>query len=275
MSEIKVVKNAVHTICADCCFANYEGHEQTGCKIDKLKDFKDIELCDSNLGKSYYVIDGENCQHKRSDDWMKDKENPEVVVEEEVDAQTTTFTSILLVQEATSDDQFLQFLSQIEKQTVQPVEIIVLLCHQTYPKRTWMIQKLNDLGIRWHIHTIPSKNVLDSIDLAVANCRSIYYTLFNPTDKIAPDFYEKFDKILRKEKQRFFGLEAINDKYSYCSIMSFCHNYFGGNKLVDTEKAYGEVKRLNFVLDKIKFICTDHEKEHFVKTNKEVGLLNE
>lgn len=48
--------------------------------------------------------------------------------------------------------------------------------------------------------------------------------------------------------------------------MNFVHNKFGGNKPAMTNDVYGNPKRVDFIVDKLKFILKDHQKEEYVKT---------
>jgi hypothetical protein len=54
--------------------------------------------------------------------------------------------------------------------------------------------------------------------------------------------------------------------------MNFVHYALGGNKEAVTTPEYGEECKVNGVIDKIKFVLKDHQKENYVTTYEKLGI---
>jgi len=276
--ELKTV-SAIHTSCHDCVFAQYvindkdNGLVQVGCELDKLKTFKDAELCSNGLNDEFYIIDNDVCLYKRNRAWASKYTNHKEQIDSEINSASCSFTCVLLIQEDCDEHAIEKFIDAVNAQTHKPKNLVICISAKNTPKRSWLVKTLNDkLNIPWVINA-NSKNILDLIEDSVKDLSTIYYTLFNISDELKPSYFDKLNSAV-KDNKKFFIVEPINDKYSYMSVMMMAHRIFGGNNHATLSADYGEVRNVDCILDKVQVICKDKQKMEFIKTNEELGLLS-
>ena len=75
MSKEEFVEiSTCHTSCQDCCFAQYNGKNQTGCYLDML-NYYGCAVEAYNEGGEFYIVNGRYCYFKRTKEWVEQQDN--------------------------------------------------------------------------------------------------------------------------------------------------------------------------------------------------------
>lgn len=274
--EMVQINEMVYSTCKSCVFIERDKNgEQEGCFANRLETFSKKELCCDETGDSFFVMDGSLCHYKRVGDTpqiLTKEEKQQILdkVKEDVEKMKPCFSAILLIDRECSFDNFKWFVDNMSKQEVRPEELIILIKSKKYPKRTDMIKYLNEnLGFKYRIVVSISDSIPSMIDEAVKQSRMNYYTIFNIFNEVKPDFFKKLSEYSAKNK--FVMIEPVDNEDSFLTVMRFAHDRYGGNKEAVTSNEYGIERKVDSIVDKIRFICQEQNRTHYIKGYHELG----
>lgn len=195
MSEEGIKVSQVHTACKNCVFAAYEGSTQEGCKLDKIKDYKnaDIPVIEVQDGdKEFFVIDGRFCMFYRNEEIMEKYSQDSW--EKMVKLQTKVpYHAIILIGEESTFKEVKSVCNKLKRQEVKPN--MVTFVNKQYPnytkdqekylKPSVLLELLSDSGF----HKYNLKNVYnDSMD-----DRSLIDLVFDSSKDEPYPFYVVFE----------------------------------------------------------------------------------
>jgi hypothetical protein len=283
--EFAKPKELIHTVCQGCVFrVEDEKRDQVGCivEVDKLAVKKE-HVYDFD-GNGFYLMDGHLCLHKRNEKWFnntkidggksnafEDMDNARKLVLAEVEKAKMTYSLVIVCNQDFTEENFKEKIEEIKNQTIQFTEVLFIIYSKNYPKQSWMYNHISEhFKGKWKITKSNSQDKNVILDEQIKTLKSIYYVVINIEDKLSDNFVEKLQESIKKE--RFFAIEPINDKNSYLCVMNFVHYALGGNKEAVTTPEYGEECKVNGVIDKIKFVLKDHQKENYVTTYEKLGI---
>jgi hypothetical protein len=235
----------VHTVCRDCVFAQYNGKEQTGCKLDKIKDYEnagvDVIKVFDDKEKEFFLIDGRFCMFYRNEELMA--KHPVNTWEKIVNLQTkVSYQSIVFVEKETTFKELKKTLNTLSSQEVRPN--LVTIINKQYPyyfdepenyvKPSLMLELLED----YKFHQFSLKNVYDMemddralVDLVFDGTKDKpypFYITFRAGFAVPENFSKEFnDAILIKMLQLGF-VEPIDD-INGMIVNKIAHKKHGGN----------------------------------------------
>ena len=79
--------HAIHTPCKNCVFAKYEENTQTGCELDYIEKYKNLEseiLEVYDNDKEFYVINDKKCLGYREPKWFEQLSMSDSSMEEKI-----------------------------------------------------------------------------------------------------------------------------------------------------------------------------------------------
>lgn len=219
-----------HTACKGCVFGIYYGETQTDCRLGKIDKFREngndiIEVFDEE--KEFYVIDGRKCQFYRNSDWLfnigYEDDEMEILKEE----TTIGVDIVLLVEEKQTFDDIKTSLLSIEKSTIKPESIIIVLQNITYPNsiidHNWI--KTN-ITIPYIVeYAIPTKTIEECINLG-AKKSSIYYLCIMAGRHLTNNFLEEVNEAINDKMWPILYIEGIY--YHQMFVKKSLHNLVGG-----------------------------------------------
>ncbi len=247
MSEEDLKVSQVHTSCKNCVFSVYKNKTQSGCKLNKIDDYKNaeipvIEVQDGE--KDFYVIDGRFCMFYRNEDVMQkySQDSWEKIVK----LQTKVpYHALIFIGEDSTFKEVKSACNRRKKQEVKPN--MVTFINKQYPKYTQEPEKylkpsvllglLSDSGF----HKYNLKNVYNGemddrslVDLVFDSSKDApypFYVVFESSFEI-PDSFSKDlnDAILIKMMQ--IGFAKPVDEINGMIVNRVAHKKHAGNSFL-------------------------------------------
>lgn len=153
----------VHTSCKNCVFADYSGNSQTGCSIDYLEKYRNInatilEAYDEE--KEFYVINGKKCLCYRENSWFKQYDMEASPLQDKINKvkEQNHLHYLLVINLYNFSDENLQTaVQEISQLSVKPQKIIFI---RYMKNRSFEFNVLNSmlkesgLDCRWRIQSM-------------------------------------------------------------------------------------------------------------------------
>lgn len=239
----------IHTACKNCIFAEYEGKTQMDCRLGKIEKFEEnnndiIEVFDEE--KEFYVIDGRKCQFFRTNDWMKN--NIDVcdapnTIEDLLNKEVQIGVDILLlVKEGQTFDDIKTSLLSIEKSTIKPESVIIVLqnvYHPRYPiDREWI---KSNITIPYSVEYVVPKTTIEKCINLASKRSSKYYLCVLAGQDLIDNFLEETNKSINERMWPILYIEGVD--YHQMFVNKGLHDFVGGfgkrtlhNKVLDLQK---------------------------------------
>ncbi len=244
MSEEHEVSQ-IHTICRNCVFAKYDKNTQTGCRLNKLEDYKDagirlVEVTDAE-DKEFILIDGRFCMFYRNEDTMANypKDNWEEIVK----LQTKVpYHVILIVNEDSEFKDIKESCLALKDQKSSPN--LVTIVNKQYakyvedPKNNITPSTLLELLKNTEFHQYSLKNIYDQsmddrglIDLVFDSSKNQpypFYVVFESGFKIPESFSEDLNNAILINMMQL-GFVKPFDEINGLIANRTAHKKHGGN----------------------------------------------
>lgn len=246
MSEEKIELNQIHTACKNCVFADYtaDGIKQSGCKIGKLKDYKNAGIEVLNVydeEKDFSVINGRVCLFYRNTEVME--QYPKDIWEEIVKLQTKVpYHAIVFVEPDSSFKEVKETCKKLKDQDISP-NLVTLVNKQYYnytldQQKYIQPSKLLSLLSNCEFHQYSLKNIYDDnlddraiIDLVFDSVKDKpypFYTVFRCGFDVPKSFSKDLnDAILIKMLQ--LGFVKPYDDINGMIVNRTAHKKHSGN----------------------------------------------
>ena len=255
MSEEYKPTSAIVSNCRDCVFAEYEsppkGNDQTGCAADRFSYLTSrpgvqLELVEDPPGtpnpRSFYVIDGAYCSHKRHEPWKGDAEKVRqemlsrmkvrlfvIADKPEIEAIATT------VETASSFD----VISVVPGENPPPRPVVAVWLSERSPVK-WTLDWFGDAVRDWP----------RLIDDAVSSCDSQFYVVCKAGQMLPSGLADSIKQAVVIHDKAFLALEGDG----YQVVQTKAHQAIGGNLPVEAMNGAG---RQDSVVDKLKHAALD------------------
>lgn len=225
----------IHTACKDCVFSKYDKDTQIGCSLNKIEAFENIgveivPVYDDE--KNFYVISDRRCQFYRNGDWLlkNDVLNPKTapvseIIQKEVQIGVTI---LLLVREGQTFDEIKISLSSIEKSTIKPESIVILLQNTyfgQYPINHQWIK--SNITIPYSVEYIVPKTSVEKCINIGARRSSIYYVVVECGKELKENYIENINTFINTN---MFPLLMYENDLTYHQVFvnKAFHDYAGG-----------------------------------------------
>jgi len=234
--------SVVSTTCRDCLFARYEGNTQVDCelgKIDKINNhpiYETIEAMDEE--KNFYVLNYHLCLHQRVPGWVHDNKSLDEMKSLVAEEIKMNWVAILVLHDESQND-----MSRVEKRLEEiisqgnPPKWIGIINTDTDLDVYWIINYLNEKGIRWSIES-GEESVRHYIDVLVNKFkknRFVFYSVFESDKEIPSDLYDKlYDNVIENLMQ--YSVIKQTDSLHCMIVNKVAHIKYGGNFTEDLEK---------------------------------------
>lgn len=235
---------SIHTSCKTCVFAKWDGITQTGCKLDKLDDYRNagipvIEAQDEE--REFYLIDGRFCVFFRNEQLMQGM--PKDNWQEIVKLQTKVpYHAMVIVNKDTDFKYVKRALMALKNQKTSPN--LVTIINKQYasfvedPDNYIAPSKFLELLQNSEFHQYSLKNIYDDelddlalVDLVFDSVKDKpipFYTTFEADFDIPATFSEDFNNsILIKMMQ--LGYVKPVDEINGMIVNKTAHKKHGGN----------------------------------------------
>ncbi len=264
--------NQIYTSCKQCVFAEYKNNTQTGCKLNKIEDYRDanveiLEMYDEE--KEFFFVNGRFCLFFRSKELME--KYPVNTWEEMVKLQTKVpYSVILFLNKDDTLKQLKKSIKQLKEQEIKPNLITIVnkqyLNYVEDPDKYIKPSKILELLTNSNIHKYSLKNVYDGdlidrdlIDLTYDSNKDKpypFYVVFKVGNEIPKNFSKEFnDAILIKMMQLGFA-KPIDDLHGMI-VNKIAHKKHGGNSFgvfIEDKILKFEEDGKNFIFE-VKDIC--------------------
>lgn len=160
--------HAIHTPCKNCVFAKYEENTQTGCELDYIEKYKNLEseiLEVYDNDKEFYVINDKKCLGYREPKWFEQLGMSDSSMEEKINHfnlnNKLNFILLLNLKNYTVE-QLDNTLKQIRRADAQPTKIILLRYQDQIHLAYNTINKLlsdNNISSGWRIQSMVDNNL--------------------------------------------------------------------------------------------------------------------
>jgi hypothetical protein len=224
-----------HTACKGCVFGTFEGKTQTDCKLGKIDKFREngneiVEVFDEE--KEFYVIDGRKCQFYRNSDWLFNIGYEDDEVEILKEETTIGVDIVLLVEEKQTFSDIQTSLLSIEKSTIKPESIIIVLQNTLYQPYLGNEAKIDHAWIKSNItipyiveYAIPTKTIEECINIGAKHV-DIYYLCMIAGKHITNIFIEDVNEAINDKMWPILYIEGIH--YHQMFVKKSLHNLVGG-----------------------------------------------
>ena len=190
--------SVVSTTCKDCLFAKYVGDTQVDCelgKIEKISNHPVYELVEATDNvKNFYVLNYHLCLQQRVAGWVHDNEtleNMKNLVREEI---KMSWGAILVLKDEPLND-----MSRVQKRLEEilsqsnPPKWIGIVNQNTDLDVYWIIDYLNEKGVRWSIEsgTENTRYYIDYLFNKFKKDRFVFYAVFESNKDVPNDLYDK------------------------------------------------------------------------------------
>ena len=251
----------IQTSCKDCIFAEYNNNTQTGCKFNRIEQFKNngtkiVEAYDDD--KEFFVID-RFCNYCRNDQWMKDNVNgqtAEQVVKNEAKIQVDVLVYIHAGNYIQSIQQTIDSLNQ---QFMLPKSITLVNNNSTIKNHDLVLLMRNQTNqYSWRVEQIVEENCkkLRAIDLSVKKCKGTYYIVIDAGSILRENFIYQINQMINEQLLKISLI--IGNGHSPSVTQTRLHKILAGNKGSKT------------VIEKIKELAEEQNLEHMIKDWSEI-----
>lgn len=249
----------VHTTCRNCVFAKYDKNEQTGCKLDKLKDYENagipIVSVYDGTGKKFEVINGRFCMFYRSPELME--KMPRDTWEDVVKLQTKVpYHAVLFIEKNSSFKTIKLALKKLKNQEQSPN--LISLVNKQYnsyietPDKFIKPSDLLDLLNSFNFHQYSLKNVYDDelddrslIDLTFDSNKEKpypFYVSFSVEFDIPENFSKELNDAILIKMMQIGVATPVDDGINGMIVNKISHKKYSGNafniNLEDKVKQY-------------------------------------
>jgi len=216
------------TICKYCCFAQWDDITQTGCRLNKIDQYKRVgadvlECYDEDA--EFFVIKNRLCPYHRTLKWW---ENNQDSYEQTLKYETRLSFKIIVFLETNIDDLKKTLLSVI-RQDYAPAKVDIIRPKNCTIRPKAVIDVLNKVNIpcKWQIHNqLIQHTTLQSIHYAqrsdnynyYVSCKSGYklpHNLFSAITNYVIDNLEQFACILLPKYSEYNGLVVPKSVHEY------------------------------------------------------------
>lgn len=223
---------APYTSCKECAFAEYNGNTQTGCSLDKLKDFEDvIEAYDDE--KEFYVIQNRFCYYARTKQWAEKYEDTLEQLEKEM--QHLPYQVIIFA--SSNLEKLSKTLDSVYKLDILPAHISIINKKIKDPQLIVDDIESREPKIRWYLKGIRNANLSNHkcIDQIIKFIRQPFYAVFHSGFEIPRDLFSALrDKIYHDNLQ--FAFIKPNTEGNGEIVSSSMHMALNGNQAIGLEK---------------------------------------
>jgi hypothetical protein len=269
MAEEVFDPQRLHTSCRDCRFARYDRSCQTGCDLGRLERFAAsgatvVEARDDE--REFSVIDGRACLAWRPADWGENL-TPQAR-RETVRREMTIRLEYLIWVETTSSDALRRTVASLKDQ--QPAHHRVTFCllqGAAHPRKVFHLLEQSGLT-GWHVRTFPNgANRGQAADITLQSTDSSWYACFRAGTAVPDGYAARLDAALNDRLERFVVLEGLDggcgDGFA---AQTFLHRALGGNAEAESTEAYGPSRRLDGLLEKVRFVAADQGLDHLIRS---------
>ena len=245
MSEEQNLKvNHVNTLCKNCVFSQWDKNTQTGCKLNKIKDYEaaGIEVFGvDDDGKKFFLINGRFCVFYRNEKMMGSipKDNWEQIVK----LQTKVpYHAMLIVEADSTFAEVKRSLIQLKEQNPSPNLVSIInkqyINYSKDPEKHIAPSRLLELLSNSEFHQFSLKNIYDEemddralIDLVYDNVKDKplpFYVTFKAGFDIPKTFSEEFNNSILIKMMQMGFVKGIDDTNGMI-VNKTAHKKHGGN----------------------------------------------
>jgi len=243
----KPILSQVHTACRYCVFAEYEDNTQTGCKLNKLDDYRAagidiVEVYDE--GANFNIIDGRICLFYRNESSLESYARD--TWEEMTIMQTKIpYHVILFVEEGDSLFVIKTALRKLKEQAIKPNMVTIVnkqympyvKDNDKYLKPSIILEALSTSGF----HKYSIKNIFDTdlddrslIDLVFDSSKNLpypFYIVFRADFDIPSNFSKEFNDAITISMYQV-GFASPIDDLNGMIVNRTAHKKHSGNSFL-------------------------------------------
>jgi hypothetical protein len=277
----------VHQSCRDCCFAEYNGKTQTGCKFGRLEQFAKtgtevVQARDNDL--EFELINGRKCTAYRDKNSEWAKQVPEENRASAVRAEITVRTEILIPIDFNLNGLDLT-IESIKKLTL-PASFHVINNSDIPPSTIVAYLRKTAEGVSWSITDIKERNLdgsrisLDrAVDLVSSKLKSHFYSVWLPGSELPANFTWNIDHKVSNCLEQFSVIKPVAGQGLTVAVGFHRSSMINGNKATPAclydPKFDGDVVPpnapvLESVLEKAVFLAKNNDMPWMVISREEL-----
>ena len=257
----------ISTSCKNCYFADYDGKTQTGCRLNRIEKYKNInasvvEVYDED--KEFYVIQDKICVYYRNHEFinelgLRSEDDILKTVKSELKAP---YHLLLFFRENDTEKELEKCIEIASNQKIKPKVFTVINKFNNNVDPSKIMQIANHYGFEnWRIQNAANVEFewdRDLIDLSYDNTKKhkfLFYTVFETLQGIPPSFSEEIHDAMYEDLHAFSCL-LPNANENGLSVLRIAQEKYSGNsfgiKIEEKIKFYEEDAHL---IKKVEDLC--------------------
>jgi hypothetical protein len=265
----------IHTSCAKCVFAQYEGKTQTGCTLNRLKGFGDAVVEAYDEEGEFFVVNGRRCVAYRPKDseWAtKHEGDPVAAVKAEL---ALKLALIIPLPAQPSLHDLARTVESLKSQSKLPQEVFFVHDRGVSPKvvHPFLWQSLGNL-VTWRMVAVLSEDASEGekVDAAVNAVKaSGFYTVVRPGFALPTDFVAQLDDALNERLERFCVLTPEESGNALTVQLAFHNHYLmRGNAPLEVGDEEGNKQVLHTLAEKASYLAEKLEQPELVRPVRSV-----
>ena len=244
----------ISTSCKNCCFAEYQGKTQTGCKLDRLKKYEQlegatvVEAFDDD--KEFYVIKNKICVYYRNNEFINELElgNDEDILRRVKSELKAPYHMLVMFRENDTQAELERCVESAAHQKIKPKVFTVINKFNTNVEASQIMQIVNHHGFDyWRVQNAANLEFewdRDLVDLSYDSTKKhkyLFYAAFEAIEGIPPTFSEEIHDAMYEDLQSFSCLRP-NVNNNGLTVLRIAQEKYSGNsfgiKIEDKIKFY-------------------------------------
>lgn len=194
----------IKTSCKLCCFADYIGTRQAGCKLNRVFKYgrRGVEVIPARDNEQqFFLINDKACTAYRTSKWANEKKILQQIPEHEVLNEIQLNYSLFLA--VNSDTNLDNLLTTVKSLTIPPAHLYLM----NRSNKSFTLSMLQSYKRRWDQIDILDTDIADNkhIDQMILSNRikTLYYTYFTDHTLVEP-FISKINSLVNNDLYEIF-----------------------------------------------------------------------